>query len=150
LGLTTHYDLSVPQGLTPQAVLERLRQCAMDLPVADVSDLRRLRGEECLADLGDLTRAERARIRDIGLPELQLEWRESGFKAPTEDDHVWHELVRMERTNEPPNFPMTARKLAERFTAITGPQGWDEQVAILRLGTPEEDDEPEEDDAIEA
>src|ERR1035437_1604399 len=51
MGLTIHYDLSLP-GKTPLAevrkMLERLRQVARDLPVASVSDkLVDLKGKDC-------------------------------------------------------------------------------------------------------
>ena len=51
MGLTIHYDLSLP-GKTPMAkvreIVERLRQAALDLPVASVSDnLVELKEKDC-------------------------------------------------------------------------------------------------------
>ena len=50
MGLTIHYELTVPNKWsieTVRAKLEALRQACMDLPVANVSELQEFKGEEC-------------------------------------------------------------------------------------------------------
>ena len=45
---------------------------------------------------------------EIGLPDLQLE-------PLTQDDHVWHEIECLTRTEEPATVPFTARQLLHSF-----------------------------------
>ena len=50
MGLTIHYELTVPKKWSIQTVrekLEALRQACMDVPVTEVSELREFKGEEC-------------------------------------------------------------------------------------------------------
>ncbi len=50
VGLTIHYELTVPNKWSIQTVrekLEALRQACTDLPVVGVSELRELKGDEC-------------------------------------------------------------------------------------------------------
>ena len=50
MGLTIHYELTVPNKWSIQTVrekLEALRQACMDLPVVEVSELQEFKGEEC-------------------------------------------------------------------------------------------------------
>ena len=50
MGLTIHYELTVPNKWSIETVrkkLESLRQACMDLPVVGVSDLREFKGDEC-------------------------------------------------------------------------------------------------------
>ena len=50
VGLTIHYELTVPNKwsiATVREKLEALRQACMDLPVVDVSELREFKGDEC-------------------------------------------------------------------------------------------------------
>jgi len=52
VGLTIHYELTVPNKWSIQTVrdkLEALRQTCMDLPVVDVSNLQEFTGDECRA-----------------------------------------------------------------------------------------------------
>jgi hypothetical protein len=50
VGLTIHYEFTVPKNWSIQTVgkkLEALRQACMDLPVVEVSELAEFKGEEC-------------------------------------------------------------------------------------------------------
>ena len=52
VGLTIHYELTVPNKWSIQTVREKLesaRQCCMDLPVLEVSELQEFTGDECRA-----------------------------------------------------------------------------------------------------
>ena len=52
MGLTIHYELTVPNKWSIQTVrekLESLRQVCRDLPVVNVSDLQEFKGDECRA-----------------------------------------------------------------------------------------------------
>jgi hypothetical protein len=52
VGLTIHYELTVPNKWSIHTVREKLeavRQCCLDLPVVNVSDLQVFTGDECRA-----------------------------------------------------------------------------------------------------
>ncbi len=52
VGLTIHYELTVPNKWSIQTVREKLeavRQACLDLPVVDVSSLQEFTGDECRA-----------------------------------------------------------------------------------------------------
>lgn len=63
---------------------------------------------------------------DVGLPELQPEvW--------NTDDHIWHELIRVEATDAPPDIDLSAKDLASRFRQ-RGELGWDQSATFRRHG----------------
>lgn len=67
---------------------------------------------------------------DVGLPELQSLWVDHGCPL-TDDDHVWHELIEITVTNDPPTMSLTAEALYTRFVAVTH---WDVDGAMARVG----------------
>jgi len=63
---------------------------------------------------------------DLSLPELQN-------KPWNEDDHIWHELIEVEETDEAPNAEVTSDMLLSKMPEIEA-RGWDEKSAFLRWG----------------
>jgi len=63
----------------------------------------------------------------VGLEDLQP--RLTSF--PSEDDHVWHELVGIEETEEEPTETMDAEEFHKNITAVAE---WDIETAMNDLG----------------
>jgi hypothetical protein len=66
----------------------------------------------------------------VGLPDIQDQM--SG-EFPTDDDHVWHELLTAEPTDAAPTWHMSAREILALFKRAAT-DGWDEAAAAERLG----------------
>ena len=65
---------------------------------------------------------------EIGLPDLQSQLE----NFPTEDDHIWHELIDLEPTEKDPTVEVAANEINARLQSI-GDSGWDEAAAIKKL-----------------
>lgn len=65
---------------------------------------------------------------EVGLPSPQEDMREYGF--PTDDDHVWCELLEIDTTTKPPTIELTAGRLHAAFAKAA----WDETTAMKELG----------------
>jgi hypothetical protein len=63
---------------------------------------------------------------DVGLPDLQ----EDVFSA---EDHVWHELEKIELTEDAPSIEIDAKSLMARFR-IASDGNWDEYAVFKRKG----------------
>jgi len=90
--------------------------------------------EEAILE-GELTDEQKALIlkhedefipSQVGLSDLQPRF----LSFPSSDDHVWHEMGRINGTHHEPNMPMTAAEFAEKFRGIS----WDIEGAMKRLG----------------
>jgi len=57
----------------------------------------------------------------VGLEDLQVRFRVYG-PCPNDDDHPWHELTRIEPTDDEPDQTITATDLVQAFQRVT----WDE------------------------
>ena len=75
----------------------------------------------------------------VGLPDLQSYFLR--FGPYTEHDHVFHELLDVEKTSEAPTGPVSTDRLLESFRAVSG---WEVSAAMKRLGIPWGGDEEEE------
>ena len=67
----------------------------------------------------------------VGLSDLQMRWRDRGYAFPTDDDHVWSELVALEDTPDATTLDLSAAQFAERFTHVAR---WDVLGAQIDLG----------------
>jgi hypothetical protein len=65
---------------------------------------------------------------DLGLPKLQSQLE----NYPNRDDHIWHEFVEIEHTDELPTVEVTADEIRARLQQIAK-QGWNEMRAIEEL-----------------
>jgi hypothetical protein len=61
----------------------------------------------------------------VGLEDLRERWQ----THHDDIDHIWHELVSIEQTDEAPDYDLTAQEVFERFTSAT----WDVAAADKRL-----------------
>jgi len=66
----------------------------------------------------------------IGLSDLQPRM----IAFPSEDDHVWHELLEVEPTKDNPTVELTAAQLLANFQTAKGK--WNLVDAVERLGLP--------------
>jgi len=68
LGLTIHYELTVPNKWSIETVremLEALRQACLDMPVVEVSELREFKGDECKESKDDPFRWAKSQAQRI-------------------------------------------------------------------------------------
>jgi hypothetical protein len=63
---------------------------------------------------------------DVGLPDLQ----DDTFSV---DDHIWHELEKIELTEEPPTLEIGASLMIENFKNASQ-DNWNEYAAFKRKG----------------
>jgi hypothetical protein len=47
-----------------------------------------------------------------------MRWQDRGYAFPTDDDHVWSELVTLEDTPDAATLDLSAAQFAERFTHV--------------------------------
>lgn len=68
----------------------------------------------------------------VGLPDLQTRWADRGYPFPSDDDHVWSELIALEDTMDAStlSLDLTATDLADRFIHAV----WDVTAAEVALG----------------
>lgn len=64
----------------------------------------------------------------VGLEDLQPRM----INFPSDDDHVWHELLEVTPTEMEPSIKMTAVELLLKFRAAN--DNWDVPAAVDRLG----------------
>ena len=71
----------------------------------------------------------------VDLPYPQLEWSGDHYAFPTEDDHVWCEVIPdgFEETTDEPTLDSTAEELLIKFQAAKQ-VGWDVSEASEALG----------------
>ena len=87
-------------------------------------------GELSLSEIeGVLEDGENFIPYQVGVEELQEEL----TSFPSEDDHVWHELVAVEATSNEPTEVISAEELKRNFI-LAGEKGWDVSGAMERLG----------------
>jgi hypothetical protein len=85
-------------------------------------------GELSESDIIPHTREDNRFIpADIDLPELQSQL--EGY--PGKDDHIWHELLSLELTEEKPTLKITGQEIKNRLKKIAK-TGWDENAAFKR------------------
>ncbi|NQU40070.1 MAG: hypothetical protein HQ523_08970 [Lentisphaerae bacterium] len=60
----------------------------------------------------------------VGLPPLQERFAAQGYEFPTEDDHLWHELVDLEPTADSPTPGVFAAEIVQGFRRAAK-RGWD-------------------------
>lgn len=65
---------------------------------------------------------------DVGLPELQSQLE----NYPNEDDHIWHQLLDLEETNDQSTVEITANEIRRRLDRIEE-TGWEEDETIEDL-----------------
>ncbi len=63
---------------------------------------------------------------EVGLPDLQ----DDVFSV---DDHIWHELEKIELTDEPPTIGIDANLLIERFI-VASRKNWNEYEVMSKKG----------------
>ncbi len=71
---------------------------------------------------------------DVGLPDLQHCFADQGCGFPSDDDHIWHELVAAEPTNDLPAVEIHAADLIVKFRTASD-NGWNLTGALKRLGS---------------